>query len=98
MTTTGAPAGTTVRVTVVHAPACHFCDDARSTLQELADRYPLEVELVEADSPRGRGLLAEHRAGMFPLVVIDGAYFSAGRLPCRKLRKLLDARTAAAVA
>jgi glutaredoxin len=98
MTATGASAGSTVRVTMVHAPACHFCDDARSTLDELAGSYPLEVELVEARSDRGRGLLAEHRAGMFPLILIDETYFSAGRLPRKKLRKLLDTRGPAAVA
>lgn len=98
MTTTGAPAADTVRVTVVHAPACHFCDDARTALDELAGNYPIRVELVEAGSNRGRRLLAEHRAGMFPLVLIDDAYFSVGRLPRKKLRGLLDARTRAAVA
>ena len=98
MTTTGASASSTVRVTVVHAPACHFCDDARTTLAKLADTYAIDVELIEAGSDRGRGLLAEHRAGMFPLVLIDEAYFSVGRLPRKKLRKLLDARSAAAMA
>ena len=32
---------------------------------------------------------------MFPLVLVDGAFFSVGRLPRRKLRKVLTARGAA---
>jgi hypothetical protein len=32
---------------------------------------------------------------MFPLVLVDGAVFSTGRLPRRKLRALLVKRTAA---
>ena len=77
------------RVTVVHAPACHFCEDAQDALAQLAHEVPLEVDVVDSDSPRGRQLLAAHRAGMFPLVLLDGAFFSAGRLPRRKLRAVL---------
>ncbi|HZD69740.1 MAG TPA: glutaredoxin family protein [Actinomycetes bacterium] len=84
-----------VRVTVLHTPACHFCDDAWAVLAELARQYSLEVELVEAASPAGQALLGEHRAGMFPVVLVDGAFFSAGRLPRRKLARLLSRRTVA---
>jgi hypothetical protein len=89
---------TAVTVTVVHSPACHLCDDARAVLDELAATYPLEIELVGAEETRGRGLIAEHRAAMYPLVLLDGQYFSAGRLPRKKLRHLLEHRAAAAVA
>ena len=36
-----------------------------------------------------------HGAAMSPLVLLDGAYVSAGRLPRGKLRKLLAARVEA---
>lgn len=85
-------------VTVVHSPACHFCDDARATLDQLTVTYPLDIELVSADDPRGRALVAEHRAPMYPLVLLDGQFFSFGRLPRKKLRKVLEARSAGAVA
>lgn len=84
-----------VRVTVLHTPACHLCDDAQAALAELARHHSLKVELVEAASPAGQALLGEHRAGMFPVVFVDGAFFSAGRLPRRKLTRLLTRRTAA---
>jgi hypothetical protein len=79
-------------VTVVHAPACHLCDDAVEVLGGVTARYPLRVEVVELESPEGRRLTAEHRPAMNPLVLVDGARFSAGRLPRRKLEKLLAER------
>lgn len=84
-----------LQVTVVTAPACHFCHDAQAALANLAQDYPLTVRLVTAGSPAGQGLLHAHGAGMLPLVLVEGAFFSAGRLPRRKLARLL-ARVAAA--
>ncbi len=79
-------------ITVVHAPACHFCDDARAALAGLGREYPLRVEFLDAASAAGAELVRAHRAPMFPLVVVDGEFFSHGRLPVRKLRALLEAR------
>ena len=84
------------RVTVVTAPACHFCADALTALARLGQAYPLTLEEVAADSQAGQELLSRHGTGMFPLVLIDGQFFSAGRLPRRKLARLLAARGAAA--
>lgn len=81
-----------VRITLVPSPACHFCEDARKALAELAGRFTFELEIVPVDSPRGARLVAEHRPPLSPLVLVDGGYFSAGRLPRRKLAKLLTAR------
>ena len=80
-------------VTVVRTAACHFCEDATAALHELNDEFPFTVVLIDATEPGGSALLREHRPAMFPLVLVDGAYFSAGRLPRGKLRKLLAART-----
>ncbi len=84
-----------MRITLVHTPACHLCDDAQDALAAVATQYPVEVELVDAREPRGQVLVAAHRAGMFPLVLIDDAFFSAGRLPRRKLCRLLESRVVA---
>ena len=85
-----------VCVTVVTAAGCHFCADARVVLAGLGRDYPLRVEFVAAASPAGQELVGRHRAGMFPLVLVDGVFFSAGRLPRRKLARRLAARPAAA--
>ena len=83
------------RVTVVHAPACHFCEDAFAALDELGTQFAFEVQRVDAEGEFGRQLLELHRAPLFPLVLVDDHFFSCGRLPRKKLVKLLQSRTAA---
>ena len=85
----------TPTITVVHAPACHLCADAQDTLTVLGRETPIRVDLLEADSAAGGALIGRYRPTMFPLVLVDGAFFSQGRLPVRKLRALLVARAAA---
>lgn len=86
-----APTGT-VRITVVPSPACHFCDDADRTLAELASAFVFDVERVPIESADGSRLVAVHRPALAPLVLVDGEFFSAGRLPRKKLTRLLAAR------
>ena len=82
-------AGAPVAVTLVEAPACHLCADAKSTLAVLGQRYPMTIQVLSIRSVDGGALMARHRAPMSPLVLLDGAYFSSGRLPRRKLEKRL---------
>jgi hypothetical protein len=85
--------GVPVVVTLVEAPACHLCEDARSTLAVLARSYSMTVHVVSIGDEAGRALMAHHRAPMSPLVLLGGEYFSSGRLPRRKLeRRLAEAR------
>jgi len=84
-------------VTVVTARGCHLCEDARQALAALGRAYPLTVQEVAAHSPAGQALALEHGTGIYPLVLVDGAFFSAGRLPRRKLVRRL-AQQAAPVA
>ena len=58
------------QVTVVHAPACHFCEDAEAQLAGLAQRFAMEVRRVELDSPEGRDLVARHRPAAVQLQLI----------------------------
>ena len=81
-------------ITLVHTQTCHFCADAQNTLNELATQHPIQIDPVDADSDAGQDLIGRHRPAMFPLVLIDGVFFSIGRLPRRKLQALLAARTA----
>jgi len=85
---------TSVDITVVHAPACHFCADAEQALTVLAARYQLRVRVVELESTEGVRLTQQHRPAMNPLVLVDGRFFSAGRLPRKKLTALLEHTTA----
>ncbi|MEO8519005.1 MAG: glutaredoxin [Dermatophilaceae bacterium] len=79
-----------VAITVVEAPACHLCEDAKSALAVLAQSYPMTVQVLSIDDRPGRALMDQHRAPMSPLVLLDGEYFSSGRLPRRKLEKRLS--------
>lgn len=78
------------RVTVVESEACHYCADARGVLDALGTKYPLAVEILDIRSIEGQGLVALHRAALSPLVLLDGVFFSHGRLPRRKLQKTLQ--------
>ena len=82
-------------VTIVTSDACHLCEDALEELARRADE--LTVTVVPADTPLGRELVQWHLPTMFPLVLVDGLFFSSGRLPRRKLDKALAARTRRAV-
>jgi hypothetical protein len=84
----------TPRITVVPSPACHFCDDADRTLAELSATFAYDVERVPLETAEGQRLVALHRPPLAPLVLVDGEYFSAGRLPRKKLVQLLTARGA----
>ncbi len=92
MVTTGPSA--VPRVTVVPAPACHFCEDADEALAELAATLRFDLEHIPAETAEGQRLIAVHRPALMPLVLVDGEYFSAGRLPRKKLVKVLTARGA----
>ncbi len=76
-------------VSLVSTQACHLCEDAHSELLSRATRGQLSLDQVDAESPLGQELLARHRPAMFPLVLLDGQFFSAGRLPRRKLDRAL---------
>lgn len=81
-------------VTLVTASGCHLCDEAHTTLTAMIDGgASISLDVVAASSDLGRILIARHRPPMNPLVLIDGSYFSAGRLPRRKLEALLRRRT-----
>ena len=86
------PALRPAAVTVVRSASCHLCEDALTALAELGTAYPLSVETVEAMDPRGVALVREHRVPIYPLVLVDGVFFSFGRLPRKKLVRLLAGR------
>ncbi|EWT07721.1 glutaredoxin [Intrasporangium chromatireducens Q5-1] len=77
-------------VTLVHTESCHLCGEAIVALTALEAEGRLRLRLLAADSPEGRRLLELHRPALFPLVTLDDDFFSAGRLPRRKLARRLE--------
>lgn len=93
--TDGAAAGPrdSVAVTVVETDACHLCADAHDMLDEFARRgYSIEVTTRDLRSPEGQALMLHHRAALSPLVLVEGRFFSQGRLSRGKLARLLEDR------
>ncbi len=82
------PAGV-IDVVLVTAPHCHFCEDAKSALVELAQRYPLRIREVDLAEPEGAALVRRFRVPFPPIVMIDGTFFSHGRISRRKLEATL---------
>lgn len=68
---------------------CHFCDEAKRVLARVADDGQLAFREVRLDSEEGRQLATDAGVPFPPVVFLDGAYFSYGRLSERKLRKAL---------
>ncbi|GIG26471.1 MULTISPECIES: glutaredoxin [Cellulomonas] len=86
------PGAPTPRVTVVRSPACHLCDAALQTLGRLREVVPLDLEVLEINSEEGARLVAQHRPAMSPLVLLDGAFVSSGKLRSGRLLDLLRER------
>lgn len=84
------------QITMVSAPACHFCEDAESALGVLSGEFAIDVDRLSVDSAEGQRLIALHRATMAPLIVVNGEFFSSGRLRPKKLAEHLRNHTSAA--
>lgn len=95
MTDSSVTDGARAAVVLVTSPTCHFCEDAHETLAAIAATGTVSLRAVEATSPEGLALVDSHRPAMFPLVLLDDAFFSAGRLPRRKLAHALGLDKAA---
>jgi hypothetical protein len=81
------------RATLLTSSACHLCEDAHLELGRRAERGELSLEVVAAESEEGLRLVAAHRPGMFPLVLLDGRPVGHGRLSRRRLDAALRSRT-----
>ena len=68
---------------------CSFCQQAKEVLGRLSSEYELDVNEVPLDSNQGKELAKTAGAPFPPVVFLDGAPFSYGRLSERKLRKAL---------
>jgi hypothetical protein len=79
-------------IVVVTSPGCHLCVSALAEIEELATEFPLNLRTVDIGSPEGADILRAHRPPAPPVFLVDGEFLGFGRLPRRKLRKLLQAK------
>ena len=79
--------GAQVEVTVVEAPACHLCEDAKSALAVISQSYPMNVHVLSVlDEPR-LTRIQEHGATQEPRDMREGESLPQGRRQRRKLRR-----------
>ncbi len=78
-----------IKIILVTARGCHFCEDAANILDELSSSAPLVVREVPLTSEEGRGLAIRHRVPFPPILLVDGVLFGHGRISCRKLERHL---------
>lgn len=68
-----------MRLTLIGKPGCHLCDEARETVQAVAERLrdaeraggPIDIELTELDILDDEALAREH-AEYIPVLQVDG--------------------------
>lgn len=83
---------TGIDIVYVTAERCHFCEQGRAVLDELALRYPLRVREVALTSAEGRSLAGRWRVPYPPILLVDGDLAGYGRLSARGLDRVLAAR------
>lgn len=83
---------TAIDAVYVTAERCHFCEQGRTVLDELAARHPMRVREVALTSPEGRSLAAHWRVPYPPILILDGDLAGYGRLSARGLERALAAR------
>lgn len=67
-------------------PGCHLCEDARSVLNRLQQRYPIEIEEVDITTDPALFRLYDIR---IPVILIDGAREMEAPINERDLRRAL---------
>ena len=79
--------GDRIHITILEQEQCHFCREAYALLDQLCTEYPLDIVRESLDSPAGQQLAIRHGILFAPGILIDGEFFSYGRVSERKLRR-----------
>lgn len=80
----------TVEVVLVTSPGCHYCDDAKGLLADLAVVHSFSVREVELSSLEGVDIATRFRVPFPPVLIVGGEYLGHGRISRRKLTKALE--------
>jgi glutaredoxin len=79
-------------ITMVTTSGCDLCRHAKDVLDNLSADFNLDIEIVDAATPKGILLAAQSGMAFPPAVILNGQPFSYGRLSERKLRRALTAQ------
>ena len=76
-------------VTVYTREECHLCEDAKATIEAVADSIPQSVEIEEVDVDDDESLREEY-GDRVPYVLVDGRPAFKYRVDERELRRKLE--------
>lgn len=80
-----------VNIQFITVPGCVHCAAAKEVFEELKPRYPeMEIEEVDATTPKGMELVSQYSILASPGIVINGELFSTGGLDKKKFIEKLD--------
>ena len=82
----------TTEITLLTQHDCTPCEAAKDILARLGHEYPLRIREIGLGTPEGQRLAAAAGVLFAPGVLLDGRFFSYGRLSERKLRRMLSRR------
>ena len=82
--------GPPIRLLLLTAAGCRYCDDARLLLARLGAEYRVAVEELPAESDEGRDLAVREGVLFPPGLFVEGEFLQYGRPSERKLRARLD--------
>jgi glutaredoxin-related protein len=74
-----------VRLLLVVAPGCGFCEHARTVLSRVVADFPCALEELDLTTSDGRALADTVRLPFPPGLWVDGHFFGYGRISERKL-------------
>jgi glutaredoxin len=81
-----------VEVTLLTQHDCAPCEAAKEILARLGREYPLRRREIDLATSEGQRLAAAANVLFAPGVLLNGQFFSYGRLSERKLRRTLSRR------
>ena len=79
-------------ITLLTQTSCSFCEQAKETLARLSQEESFETEEMSLETEDGRVLGERYGVLFAPGILVDGEFFSFGRLSERKLRRELQRR------
>lgn len=83
------PPGAPVELTLVTSSACSSCEKAQEIWAQVGLERPLNLAIVDINSPEGRALAAQHNIFATPTTLVDGKVAVRGIPSLKKARQVL---------
>lgn len=68
-----------ISIQLITTPGCTHCDQVKKVFEEVKPQFPdMEIEEIDATTPKGTEILMKHMIFASPGVIINGELFSTG--------------------